>query len=266
MSQEEYKRYAVIADGKSLAYTEMRETPDFMIARGGARYKKGVGMDSVSSNAVGILAAQKIKVGTHTSHCHVYNVDHPTVVKLHDSNRKSQFKEITFRTFHANHAKLSYPEALFLNHAFNLGIAEPQLKAEQPKQTYSTHEHDWDYCPSIRDALKLLYDRDQLVSGIVIWGGSLVLEKVTDYTPSGRSIVEDYGNNIVDNFGESADGHDGIAELKDSDYAELERLIEAWFIKKVKPSCGVVENKEEIVVTDDMVDYFLGSYRGGKAR
>lgn len=29
------------------------------------------------------------------------------------------------------------------NHAFNLGIAEPQLKAEQPKQTYSTQEHDW---------------------------------------------------------------------------------------------------------------------------
>lgn len=266
MKDEEYKPYAVIADSKSLAFVDMRETPEYLIARGGAKYKKGSGMENIANTAVGILAVQKLKVGSHTAYCYVYDVNHPTVIKMHDSQKKAQFKEYTFRTFHANHTKLTYPEALFLNHAFNLGIAEPQLKAEQSKQTYSTQEHDWDYCPSIRDALKLLYDRDQLVSGIVIWGGSLVLEKVTDYTPSGRSIVEDYGNNIVDNFGESADGHDGIAELKDSDYAELERLIEAWFIKKVKPSCGVIENKEEIVVTDDMVDYFLGSYRGGKAR
>ena len=97
----EYKQYAVIADGKALAYAEMKETPDFLIARGGARYKKAVGMDSISKQAVGILAAQKLKVGSHTTECHVYNVDHPTVLKLHDSNLKSQFRELTYRTFYA---------------------------------------------------------------------------------------------------------------------------------------------------------------------
>lgn len=264
MSNDEYKQYAVIADGKALAYAEMKETPDFLIARGGARYKKVVGMDSISKQAVGVLAAQKLKVGSHTTECHVYNIDHPTVLKLRDSNLKSQFRELTYRTFYANNTRLSYPDALFLNHAFNLGLHAPTLTSNKPKPTYSTQEQDWDFLGSVQETLTVLYERDQLVAGVVIWSGTLIPEDVTDYIPKAKRIVEDYGNNIVDNFGESADGHDGIAELKPSDYSELDRLIEAWFMKRVVPSCGVIENKEEIVVTDGMIDYFESRYRGSK--
>lgn len=266
MSKEEYKLYAVIADGKSLAFVELKETAEYLIAKGGARYKKGAGLENVANNAVGILASQKIKIGMHTSYIYVYDVNHPTVTKLHDSQRKAQFKETVFRALQTKFSKLTYSDAVFLNTAFNLNIAEPELHEAKPKTSYSTSEEDWGYHPSFRDVLKELHDNDQLVAGRVIWRGVLVPENPTEYAPTAKGVVEDYGNNIVDNFGESADGHDGIAELKQHNYSELEALIHAWFTKNIKPSCGVIENKEEIVVTDEMVDYFLGSYRGGKAR